>query len=191
MKGPLVWTITILTVAGLAPPSAADPIEIAYIAADVPDAIPDADLWTYEYFVGDFDFDADQGFSVSFEPALFSSLQSVPPVNAGWDVLTVQPDLALGSPGLYDALALVPGASLADPFTVSFVWLGGPMQSPGSQFFTVNAFDASGFLTVIESGFTVPAAQPVPEPATVALVGAGLAAILGNSRRRRQSGYRR
>ena len=162
---------------GLAQPCRADPIRIAYLATDLADVVPGQDLWQYAYFVSDVDFAADQGFSIHFDPELFADLQDpAPTVNADWDPVTFQPDPALNSPGLFDALALVSSASLGDPFVVDFAWLGGALQTPGSQFFTINQFDASGALTVLETGNTVPISHPVPEPATILLVALGGAA---------------
>ncbi len=161
----------------VAQPCAASPIQISYVATDLADVVIGEDLWRYDYFVSGFAFSTEQGFAVYFDHALYASLQDPPPaVNADWDPLTFQPDAALASPGAYDALALVAGASLADPFPVAFVWLGGP-QTPGSQPFDLYELDA-GLLTTLESGTTVPLGQPIPEPATVALlaIGAGGAA---------------
>ena len=84
-----------------------------------------------------------------------------------------QPDTAIPDDGAYDALALQDGASLADSFVVSFVWLGSGV--PGSQFFEVYDPD----FNTIESGETA----PVPEPATILLVGSGLLALAGLGKR--------
>lgn len=183
--------ITIFAIAlGLAQPCLASPVQIAYLATDLPDTVPGEDRWLYEYFVSGFTFDADQGFSIAFDASLFADLADPPPpVNTDWDPLTFQPDPALDSPGLYDALALASGASLTDPFVVSFTWLGGP-QTPGFQFFTVNAFDASGFLTVLETGRTVPLIQPIPEPATGVLVALAMAGTMWRRRRSSRTGGR-
>jgi hypothetical protein len=172
---------------GAARPCLAAPIQIAYVAIDVTDTVPGEDRWQYRYFVTGLDFPADQGFSVGFDGALYASLENPPPaVNADWDAIVFQPDPALGSAGAYDALALAAGASLADPFTVTFTWFGGPLPGPGSQPFTVNAFDPSGLLTVLETGNTVPFGQPVPEPATVVLVALGVAGAAWRSRNARR-----
>lgn len=178
--------ITIFVVAmGLAQPCLANPIQISYLATDLPDSAPGEDLWEYRYFVSDFDFEADQGFSIDFGHALYSDLQDPPPpVNADWDPVSFQPDPGLTSAGLYDALALVSGASLADPFVVSFTWLGGALQTPGSQPFTVNQFDSTGSLTVLETGTTVPFGQPIPEPSSLVLVALGAAGVARARRRR-------
>ena len=167
----------------LASPAWADPIRIAYLATDLADTIPGDDRWEYRYFVSGFTFSADQGFSINFDPAHYADLDDPPPAAApGWDAITLQPDPGLSSAGLYDALALVDAPPIAFPFIVSFAWFGGPGE-PGPQAFTVNTFDASGMLTVIAAGTTVPYAAPVPEPATLALVALGAGAMAIRTRR--------
>ena len=89
-------------------------------------------------------------------------------MNSDWNVLSVQPDLALRQPGYYDALALRNGPSRADPFVIDFVWIGA--GSPGAQPFDIHN---ASFQTVF-SGMTV----AVPEPGTVSLVLAALMAGL-------------
>ena len=95
-------------------------------------------------------------------------------MNADFDLLTVQPDLALASNGFYDALALRNNPSLADLFKVRFVWLG--TGTSGSQPFTVYNAD---FSTQSQGQTT-----SVPEPSALAL----LLAALGAFARRRQVG---
>jgi hypothetical protein len=166
---------------------------IEFQATDLTDLVSGDDLWMYRYFVSDFVFAADQGFSISFDTALYRNLQDPPPsVGADWDLLAIQPDLALPSAGLYDALALVDGASLAQSFTLSFTWLGVAGSEPGSQAFTVNQFDAAGniILPFLEVGQTIPFGQTslVPEPSTLLLVGSGLALALRRRRRPQRTG---
>ncbi len=131
--------------------------------------------------VSDFTFSAGQGFDIFFDPTLYRLLQDPPPaVNAGWDVLVLQPDPLLPDAGRYDALAVVNGPSLSDLFTLNFVWLG--TGTPGAQPFEV--FDAS--FHVIASGQTSPAGQPspVPEPATLTLVAVGVGVLATRARLR-------
>ena len=96
-------------------------------------------------------------------------------MNGDWDVLTLQPDLALNSNGLYDALALRAGPSVADPFVVKVVWLGAGM--PGAQPFTIH--DAS--FGTIATGQT----SQVPEPAAASLL---LLSALVFAKRKRPQG---
>jgi hypothetical protein len=157
---------------------------ISFEATDLIDQIAGEDLWLYRYLVSDRDFLAFQGFSTYFDPAFYdleSDQNPNPQVNADWDVLILDTDLGLPDGGIYDALALTDHASLADPFVVTFVWLG--TGAPGSQPFTINQFDAEGNISFIEEGQTTPA-RPVPEPSTLLLISTA-AAALGARRRRR------
>jgi hypothetical protein len=91
------------------------------------------------------------GFSIFFDWTMYAELESPPPAaGSDWDIITLQPDVNLPDDGLYDALALVSGASLSQPFTVTFVWLR--QGSPGSQPFAI--YDPS--FQTIEAGTTVP-----------------------------------
>lgn len=75
-------------------------------------------------------------------------------------MLTIQPDLALASDGFLDALALQTGASLTNPFTLTFVWLGTGL--PSSQPFTI--YDAN-FATIAQSQtIQVPLALQITPP---------------------------
>jgi hypothetical protein len=175
--------ILCLAAAPAAPVSAA---VIEFEAVDLMDLVVGQDLWEYRYFVSDQVFDVNQGFSVYFDFTLYAALQSPPPpVNGDWDVLTIQPDPALSSDGIYDVLALTAGASLANPFVVSFVWLGGAL-GPGSQPFTINSFDPLGNITFLQSGQTVPRTlSQVPEPSTLLLLSTVLPGLIALRRRRR------
>jgi hypothetical protein len=174
--------VVALLVGWLAVPAHAAVIE--FEAVDEADVVAGDDLWSYRYFVSGFAFAANQGFSVFFAPAFYRDLQDPPaPVSPSWDLLVAQPDAVLPSDGFYDALALAPGASLADPFTLRFVWLGGP-GGPGSQAFTVNALDANGGLAILESGRTTPRGGSVPEPLVWLLMASGLLPALARRRSR-------
>jgi hypothetical protein len=161
-------------VAFLALPGAASGTTITYIATDLADTTPGEDLWSYSYTVSDFSFPAGFGFAVLFELGLYGDLQDPPPApNSDWDLLTFQPDANLPSDGLYDALGLVADPSLADSFTLSFVWLGS--GSPGSQLFAVydDAFE------IVETGSTV----ALPEAGGAMLLPLVLASMLVPRRR--------
>jgi hypothetical protein len=159
---------TIGMVIALAWPASADAITIQFQAHDLADVAVGEDLWQYEYLVSGGTFEADQGFSVYFDPLLYASLSDPQTTNAGWDIIVVQPDPFLPSNGFYDALAIVPGASLTNPFNVTFVWLGARGTLPGIQPLSINQFDAQGNLEILSSGETVPVSTP--EPSTFALM---------------------
>jgi hypothetical protein len=135
---------------------------ILFEVTDLPDLVSGEDLYRYEYSLSEFPFPAEYGFSIVFDRALYTSLESPPPsVGTDWDVLSIQPDLALPDDGLFDALALVDAPATLSGFTIEFVWLGNGV--PGSQPFLI--YD-SAFET-IESGET--RARPVAVPETPAL----------------------
>jgi hypothetical protein len=149
-------------------------ITISYQATDLADTTPGEDLWQYSYSVSGYTFNQDYGFTVLFDYSLYSKLEDPPPsVNADWDPLVLQPDLGLPADGTYDALALVDNASLANSFTLSFVWLGS--GTPGSQPFDVYDPD----FQIIEEGRTTSGAAAIPEPATLLLLGSGFIGLLG------------
>jgi hypothetical protein len=141
----------------------ANAISINYKANDL-----GSELWQFDYYVSDFDFDADYGFQVFYEYGLY---ESITPVSSpsDWDVLAYDPDSIFGAPvnGAYDALALVDGASLSESFSVQFRWLGA--GDPNGQYFEV--YDPT--FAYVDSGQTA----PVPEPATFLLFSAGLAGL--------------
>ena len=155
---------------------------IQFQARNLVDTVGDLDVWAYDYIVSDAAFDENQGFSVLFDPALYAEL-TVGAAPAGWDPIALQPDTALPDDGIYDVLAIAANPSLAEPFTVTFAWLGGPGTAPDAQAFTINQSDPEGNLTIVETGRTTPVetSAPVPEPSTLALMAVGL---IGFARRR-------
>jgi len=180
VKSLVIALIAATAVAGAAREAGAG--VIAYEARDLPDVVVGQDLWEYEYFLSGFVFGVDEGFTVYASDALYQDLVIPVAPGADWDALAFEPDVVLNSPGGYDALALVGGPSLAGPFVLNFVWLGGG-RGPGSQPFEIYALDQQGDLTVIEDGRTV--SRAVPEPALLTLLGlAGVGAARVVRRRR-------
>lgn len=159
-------TLAALTLAGAGTAAA---VEIAYQAVDVPDAGP-RDLWEIRYLVRDASFAAGAGFSILFDPDDTSEIAILPTHDAAeWDVIAIQPEPLLSSPGRYDAQARIPSPGIANVFSTSVYRLGS--APPGPQTFEV--YDASR--EVVETGFTV----PVPEPGSGALLAAALLGLGG------------
>lgn len=167
-----------LLLAALSLSAPAHAVTIEYQASDLPNAVGDPDLWRYVYRVTA-TFAAFSGFNVLFDPKLYSQLQDPPPApNAQWNVLTAPPDATLPADGLYTAIAQQASASLADAFTVDFVWLGA--GAPAAQPFEV--FDDS--FNIIATGQTVaPGASAIPEPGSLLLLAGALGLLARRARR--------
>jgi len=142
---------------------------LRYTLADLPDNVPGDDLWEYSYVFDGFNFQANQGFSIYFDPTLFKDLQNPrPTASPQWNMLAVQRDVVLNQPGYLDGQALVNGPTFPGPFQVAFVWLG--LGVPAAQPFDI--YD-SNFQTLF-SGSSV-----VPEPSSVMLAVVGGLMLLG------------
>jgi hypothetical protein len=163
-------------------------VTITFQTTDLADATAGEDLWSYTYFVDDFGHGVDVAFETLFAVDRYQALQDPPPaVNADWSLLTLQPDPGIPDPGRYSALALVSEPSLVDPFTLTFVWLGGAGTQPGSQPFEIVQFDALGnFVATLEVGQTRPAGptQSVPGPGTLTLLLTGILGVAALTRAR-------
>jgi hypothetical protein len=132
-------------------------VTITATAVNLADTTPGEDLWQYQYSVSDVSLSAGQGFSIAFDFTLYGNLQSPPTTaNIGWNLLSIQPDPPGESDGHFNAQATGASPSLANPFTLTFVWMG--IGTPGPQPFTV--FDSSHFPLVV--GVTAPTNPPSP-----------------------------
>jgi hypothetical protein len=125
-------------------------------------------IWQYSYWVSDYTFNSDYGFTVYFDYGLYENITPVSD-SFDWDEISWEPDPMLGA-GAYDALALIDSASLADPFTVSFNWLGS--GSPWDYVQNYEVYYSDPF-QVFETGTTT----PVPEPGTILLLGSGIVGL--------------
>lgn len=152
---------------------------IRYEAQNLTDETVGEDLWQYTFYLTGYNFQANQGLSIFFDYQKFMKLahpnqSSLDPI---WNVLVVQRDLSLSADGFFDALATANSPSLATPFLVNFVYLGGDGNPGDLPFYTYDP----GF-NVISSGVIT----TVPEPGTWALLGLGSAAWLVNRFGRRR-----
>ena len=160
----------LLAALGLSVGVGAGAATISFQATDLPDVVAGEDLWKYSFTVAG-SFVAFGGFEVIFSPSLYRSLEiplPPPPDPLDWLVDITEPDAVLPADGLYRATALSDTPSLADPFMVSFIWLGS--GSPGAQSFNVfdDTFNPTG------GGRTQSASTQIPVPGTAALMGLGL-----------------
>lgn len=130
-------------------------VTISATATNLTDTTPGQDLWQIQYTVSNLSITTGQGFSIFFDFTLYGNLQSPPQsANTGWNLLSVQPDELLESDGFFDALAMQDAPSLANPFTLTFVWLG--TGTPGMQPFTV--YDST--FHTLSIGYTAPTNPP-------------------------------
>lgn len=140
-------------------------------------------LYRYTYTPGNYSFGVNQDFDIRFEAGLYSNLvNGVAP--ASFDLAVFEPNYPPGMSGDYDPLALVNNPPLTGTFAVSFAYLGS--GTPGSQYFTVSQFDPDGkLIELISAGQTFPSLtqtdpslSSVPEPGSLALLIAGVAALV-------------
>ena len=138
----------------------------------------DATHFKYVYHV-DGSFTDTQGFTLLYNPALYSNLSIVKSLGSNWDqVISTQPSSGLDGLLITSALFNIPAAS--GTFAVSFKWAGG--ATPGAQAFEI--FDG---LDVTSSGFTTVFVSGVPEPSTYVLMFAGLLAVVAAATLRRRA----
>lgn len=176
MKRITFKTITTIFFVAIFLIGSAHAITISFVATDLADTTVGEDLWEYAYTVSENIFDTDYGFTIFFDYNLYGAIDPSPvSPNTDWNVLTWDPDTSLPDDGAFDALALTDGASLADSFSVSFVWLGSGSGTPGSQYFEL--YDTN--FNTIETGDAILGSAPVPEPATIILFGIGIAGFAG------------
>jgi hypothetical protein len=145
--------------------------------------------WQYSYYISNPPLNSLlnlQAFTVFFDPSLTTNLQDTSGESTpNWGIFSIPYDPVLGSDGFYTAQALTDNP-LTDPFTITFDYLGS--GTPGSQFFSIDQFDANGNLTSnlgIGDTTLLPSAE-TPEPGTLVLYLSGLVGLLGISNVRKR-----
>lgn len=152
---------------------------LSYEAVDVPDPVFSVDRMKYIYHL-DGAFPLFHGFNLIFDSSLYANLDVTVPLGPDWQQLIVAPDPAAPLDGLLISTALVDLADANAAFEVEFDWTGN--GTPGAQPYEI--FD-DGFNVVSTARTAAFGATAVPEPATLALVVAGLLALLIPASRRR------
>lgn len=154
---------------------AADPSfatsNITYAATDLPDVTSGQDLWHYAYALNG-PLSAFAAVEISFSSDLFTALW-VTNESESLSTFLTQPDPYLSADG-YLNITAINDISVGEIARVEMnvVWKGiGP---PGSQAYQV----LDDQFNVVGTGQTIWASAPVPEPATVALMLAGLLVVL-------------
>ena len=162
----LMSMIILIIIAGIG--STAMATTITYDIVDLGSGV-----WEYSYWVSEYTFNTDYGITVYFDYGLYENITPVSD-SSDWYEISWKPDPVLGA-GAYDALALTDSASLADPFLVSFNWLGAGTPWDYTQNFEVYDLTDPSQIQILETGTTT----PVPEPATMFLLGSGLLGLAG------------
>lgn len=138
--------------------------------------------WEYTYSVTNDTLGVDiEEFAVYFDVGSYDNLVTTnTPID--WDPIAINPDPGIPDDGYYDVLALSTGilpSKTLSGFSVQFDYLGSGI--PGSQRFEI--IDPLSF-SVLDSGQTIAASQPIPEPSTFFLFGFGLIGLAGLRERR-------
>ena len=162
----------------------AEALSINANLTNLADTVVGQDLWNASFTLSSGVFQADEGFTIYFNPLDYSDLSApLLPIPAGWDVLSIQPDPLLSAPGFLDGLALVNNPTLTQPFSVNFIWHGA--NTPGTQPF--ETYSQVGAFRITGTGQT----SMVPEVGYGFGTGWAVLAAVALSALRRPSGLRR
>lgn len=155
---------------------------LTYQATDLHTAgVTAGERWKYKYHI-DGPFSAGHSFVLIYGASIYGSLNLLVPLdNLLWDQSSLsQPDPFNTLDGLLTSIARLDIADASADFEVAFDWTG--PGRPGSQAFQLR--DAIDNLVLNSSTSLNGAGVPVPEPATLPLVLAGLLLIRRNIKRR-------
>jgi hypothetical protein len=155
----------------------ANALTIAYETTNI-----SGNRWAYSYAVNtDANDITVEAFSVYFNPTDYENLSN-PSAPMGWDPLIAPPNPYIPDDGYYDVASTVGGIEPGNwlgGFSVEFDYLG--LGVPGAQHFDILDLTT---LTVLDSGTTQPSdTQVVPVPSAILLFVAGLAGLIGTSRK--------
>lgn len=152
------------------------PLPAAALTIDVTTTDLGTGVWRYSYQLNSATFNEYEGFTIYFDDSLYGPL-SHPTGSTDWDILTFDPDSNIPADGFFDALALVRNASLLDPFTVDFVWLGSgtpPGTQPVEAYVCLDPFncdDISPHPTIPPGSTGGTGAAPLPSSLTLLVAG--------------------
>ncbi|MBI1924830.1 hypothetical protein HYR99_11340 [Candidatus Poribacteria bacterium] len=61
----------------------------------MPDTTPGKDRWQYRYFVSDYTFKANHGFTIHFDHTLYKKIEDPPPVNGDWEAIVGKKEISI------------------------------------------------------------------------------------------------
>jgi hypothetical protein len=140
------------------------------------------DTWEYSFFVNDWTFGSDDGFTIFFDPTPnLMGLKVTTP--QGWDTLVGLPSDPSSARGGYffDALLLGGSGPFALPFVAEVTLAAG--MTLAAPLFDIYELNDLGEPIINSTGIAQPL-TPVPEPGTLLLLGTGVAVLARRARRR-------